>query len=102
MRGRQYISGVDKSAEEFYLSLRGHWSIENGLHGSLDVIFREDGARASKDHEMRESEYPVKDGAGASSGGAQPAPVSQKEDDRPQTAVRRFHQPGLYVDGHLQ
>jgi hypothetical protein len=37
-------------AEGFYQSLRGHWSIENRLHWSLDVIFREDAARASKDH----------------------------------------------------
>jgi hypothetical protein len=37
-------------AEEFYQSLRGHWSIENNLHWSLDVIFREDAARAGKNH----------------------------------------------------
>jgi predicted transposase YbfD/YdcC len=47
---RYYISNADMGAEEFYRCLRGHWSIENHLHWSLDVIFREDAARASKDH----------------------------------------------------
>ncbi|MDR1469971.1 MAG: ISAs1 family transposase [Spirochaetaceae bacterium] len=65
---RYYISSADMGAEEFYLSLRGRWSIENNLHWSLDVIFREDAVRAGKNHAMRESEYPAKDSAGASSG----------------------------------
>lgn len=29
---------------------RAHWSVENSLHWSLDVIFREDQVRARKDH----------------------------------------------------
>jgi hypothetical protein len=38
------------SAQELYQGIRGHWSIENQLHWSLDVIFREDAAQVSKDH----------------------------------------------------
>ena len=33
---------------EFYQHIRGHWSIENGLHGSLDVVCGEDACRVSK------------------------------------------------------
>jgi predicted transposase YbfD/YdcC len=47
---RYYISSADMSAEEFYRYLRGHWSIENKLHGSLDVLFGEDAARVTRDH----------------------------------------------------
>jgi predicted transposase YbfD/YdcC len=47
---RYYISNADMSALEFYRHLRGHWSIENRLHWSLDVIFREDASQASKGH----------------------------------------------------
>jgi predicted transposase YbfD/YdcC len=36
--------------EQMYESIRGHWSIENKLHWSLDVIFREDASRVTKDH----------------------------------------------------
>ena len=35
---------------EFAYSVRRHWSIENQLHWNLDVIFREDDARALKDN----------------------------------------------------
>jgi predicted transposase YbfD/YdcC len=37
-------------AEQFYRYACGHWSIENRLHWSLDVIFREDAALTAKDH----------------------------------------------------
>ena len=30
--------------------VRAHWSIENGLHWSLDVVFDEDNARTRKDY----------------------------------------------------
>ena len=50
MTNLYYISNAEAGAEEFYRYLRGHWSIENRLHWSLDVIFREDAARVSKDH----------------------------------------------------
>jgi predicted transposase YbfD/YdcC len=35
---RYYISNADMSAEWFYGIIRGHWSIENRLHWSLDVL----------------------------------------------------------------
>lgn len=35
--------------EQFAYASRKHWSIENQLHWCLDVIFREDSARARKD-----------------------------------------------------
>ena len=47
---RHYISSFDTSAENFGDIIRGHWSVENQLHWMLDVIFREDGAKAKKDN----------------------------------------------------
>ncbi|MGL6197243.1 MAG: ISAs1 family transposase [Thermoguttaceae bacterium] len=38
------------TVEEFARSVREHWCIENQLHWCLDVIFREDAARARKDN----------------------------------------------------
>lgn len=35
--------------ERFSYAVRKHWSIENQLHWSLDVIFDEDASRARKD-----------------------------------------------------
>jgi len=46
---RHYISSFDTNAEGFGDIIRGHWSVENQLHWMLDVIFREDDARARKD-----------------------------------------------------
>jgi predicted transposase YbfD/YdcC len=40
-----YISSRRGSAAELGSATRGHWGIENGLHGVLDVIFREDDSR---------------------------------------------------------
>ena len=45
-----YISSRKLSAEKFLAAVRGHWGIENSLHGVLDVVFDEDGSRARKDH----------------------------------------------------
>jgi predicted transposase YbfD/YdcC len=42
---RYYIASIDNSAERFAHAVRGHWSIENTLHWSLDVTFREDDSR---------------------------------------------------------
>lgn len=47
---RYYISSFDTSAANFAQLIRGHWSIENQLHWMLDVVFREDAARARKNH----------------------------------------------------
>lgn len=47
---RDYISSLDVSAERLLEVVRAHWSIENSLHWSLDVTFREDQSRVRKDH----------------------------------------------------
>jgi predicted transposase YbfD/YdcC len=47
---RYYISSSLSDALELYDCIRGHWSIENQLHWGLDVIFREDASRVTKDH----------------------------------------------------
>lgn len=39
---RYYISSLDVSAEKFQEVIRSHWAIENKLHWTLDVAFRED------------------------------------------------------------
>ena len=45
---RYYITSLTE-VEQFAYAVRKHWSIENQLHWCLDVIFREDAARARKD-----------------------------------------------------
>ena len=47
---RYYISSLDVSAERLLEAVLAHWSIENSLHWSLDVTFREDQSRVRKDH----------------------------------------------------
>jgi len=47
---RYYISSFDTNAASFCDIIRSHWSIENQLHWMLDVVFREDNARARKDN----------------------------------------------------
>ncbi len=37
-----YIMSLEINAELFAHAVRGHWGVENNLHWSLDVIFRED------------------------------------------------------------
>lgn len=46
---RYFITSLS-NVEEFAYAVRKHWSIENQLHWCLDVVFREDDARARKDH----------------------------------------------------
>jgi hypothetical protein len=50
MTDRYYISNLDMSAFEFYQSIRGHWSRENRLHWSLDMVFGEDASKVSTGH----------------------------------------------------
>ena len=42
---RYYISSLEDKAELFNQWIRGHWAIENNLHWTLDVVFREDQSR---------------------------------------------------------
>jgi predicted transposase YbfD/YdcC len=43
---RYYLSSLPLNAAKFAQAVRQHWSIENPLHWSLDVTFREDQSRA--------------------------------------------------------
>jgi predicted transposase YbfD/YdcC len=45
-----YLTSLEAKAPQFARAVRGHWSVENSLHWTLDVTFREDEARARKDH----------------------------------------------------
>ena len=45
---RFYISSFETTAEQFCYLVRNHWSIENRLHWSLDVLFHEDSATVRK------------------------------------------------------
>lgn len=42
---RLYISSVEADAKEFNCYIRQHWAVENSLHWTLDVTFREDAQR---------------------------------------------------------
>lgn len=42
---RYYIGSIENDAVGFAHAVRGHWGIENTLHWSLDVTFREDDSR---------------------------------------------------------
>jgi predicted transposase YbfD/YdcC len=46
---RYFITSLT-DLEQFSNQVRGHWAIENQLHWTLDVVFREDAARARKDN----------------------------------------------------
>jgi len=39
---RYYISSLKQDASQFNSNIRQHWTIENNLHWSLDVLFNED------------------------------------------------------------
>ena len=42
---RFFLCSIKADAREFARAVRGHWAIENTLHWSLDVTFREDQCR---------------------------------------------------------
>lgn len=45
-----YITSLRATAEELGRLVRRHWSVENELHWTLDVSFREDGNRTAAGH----------------------------------------------------
>lgn len=47
---RFYISSLEADAVKIANSVRNHWSIENNLHWSMDVIFRDDLNNTSNDN----------------------------------------------------
>jgi predicted transposase YbfD/YdcC len=50
METRYYILSRLTTGQEFADAVRSHWGIENNLHWQLDVGFREDECRVSRDH----------------------------------------------------
>ena len=50
VQSRYYISSLAGHAKTLLEATRSHWSIENNLHWTLDVTFREDLSRVRKDH----------------------------------------------------
>jgi predicted transposase YbfD/YdcC len=50
IHARYYISTLQGDAKQALEVVRGHWGIENELHWTLDVAFREDESRVRKDH----------------------------------------------------
>lgn len=47
---RCYLTSLDADAKEFARAVRGHWGVENGLHWTLDIAFREDECRVRQGH----------------------------------------------------
>lgn len=47
---RYYITSLPGDAAQLLHAVRAHWGIENELHWTLDVAFREDDSRVRKDH----------------------------------------------------
>lgn len=45
---RYYLCSIPPIAELFATAVRRHWHIENGLHWTLDVVFREDKLRSKE------------------------------------------------------
>lgn len=47
---RYYIASANLTAERAAHAVRGHWLVENALHWTLDVIFKDDQSRLRKGH----------------------------------------------------
>jgi predicted transposase YbfD/YdcC len=54
VEARYYISSLAVDVKQFARAVRGHWSIENSCHWSLDMTFREDESRLRERH-LREN-----------------------------------------------
>jgi predicted transposase YbfD/YdcC len=50
LESRYFITSLSEKAEKLADYIRGHWTIENGLHWVLDVEFNEDNSRIRKDN----------------------------------------------------
>lgn len=50
---RYNLSSCSAPAAQLLAGVRSHWSIENSLHWSLDVNFREDQCRVRKGHDAQ-------------------------------------------------
>ena len=42
---RYYLSSLRRNGKQFAHAVRNHWGVENGLHWSLDMTYREDDSR---------------------------------------------------------
>ena len=47
---RYFAASLPVDAEALARAVRGHWGVENGLHWTLDVAFREDESRTRVEH----------------------------------------------------
>jgi predicted transposase YbfD/YdcC len=54
IEARYYLSSLGMDVKRFARAVRGHWSIENTCHWSLDMTFREDESRTREPH-LREN-----------------------------------------------
>ena len=50
---RYFIASTDLTAERAAHAMRGPWLIENALHWTLDVVFKDDQSRLRKGHRAR-------------------------------------------------
>jgi len=47
---RYFISSLEVDAKQAWQSVRDHWTVENSLHWSLDMAYREDECRIRRDN----------------------------------------------------
>jgi len=50
VEARYYIGSLPGGVADYAQVIRDHWGIENNCHWVLDVLFREDGSRARREH----------------------------------------------------